>query len=55
MKINRAIVLQIPRVPNFIICAEPRTDEKFSIADFTDEELESIGKQWTEDLLARAK
>jgi len=42
----------IPKTPNFIRCSG--SDSPVPVQDFTDEDLERIGKAWTNDLIANA-
>lgn len=52
IKVQKEIILNVPRVPNFILTDDDSI--KYSISDFTDEELRMIGKSWTVNLLNRA-
>jgi len=45
--------IDIPRPPNFLRLSD--SDQAMSIADFTDEGLEEIGRQWTENLIKSAQ
>lgn len=48
---EKKIKIQIPDTPNFI-----RTDYKIlPITDFTVDELKEIGKEWTENLIRKAR
>jgi len=48
---EKKITVHCPLVPNFI-----KTDyEMISIADFTEDELREIGKEWTEELIKKSK
>jgi hypothetical protein len=51
IKLERTVDIEIPRVPNFIKVG----GESRSVSTFTDKELESIGRGWTERLIDRAK
>ena len=44
--------LQVPTLPNFI---RTKTGESVHIRDLTTEQLEAIGKAWTEALVERAR
>lgn len=44
--------VQIPRVPNFLMM---KGEQKVPIAAVSDEELEEIGKEWTLELINRAR
>jgi len=48
------ISLKVPRVPNFFLAANGPSDEKYSIADFPDAELQRIGEIWITHLIQRA-
>lgn len=45
--------IDIPRPPNFFRLSDSK--QSMSIADFTDEGLEEIGKQWTVALIESAR
>lgn len=45
-------LVQVPMVPNFLILKG--TKIPVSVAGFTDKELRSIGKEWTEKLIENA-
>ncbi len=53
IEFKKTIRIKVPGVPNFIM-AEGDV-EKLSIADFTEDELQSIGDAWTQKLIERAK
>lgn len=42
----------LPRIPDFILLTN---GSKFSIADFTTEQLRQIGEAWTEELIQTAQ
>ena len=46
-----------PTVPNFLQVRIGQTNEPVtvSVKDLTEAELREVGKQWTEDLVAKAK
>lgn len=44
--------LQVPTVPNFI---RTKTGESVSIKDLTREQMESIGKGWTAELIEKSR
>lgn len=50
--IKREQKICLPSLPNFI---RDETEKAISIADFTEEQLREIGKQWTEALVRKAK
>lgn len=54
MKIKVHYNVECPRVPNFLLLSKD-SDEKIPICAITEEGLREIGKQWTENLVARAK
>lgn len=56
IKATWSIRISTPRVPNFVFEMGKKDNEggKYPISDFPDSVLEEIGKQWTENLKARA-
>lgn len=53
MEIKVHFNVNIPRVPNYLLIGNG--DEKIPLSAVTEDGLREIGKQWTEDLVARAK
>lgn len=53
MEVSPKFYICIPRTPNFITCSG--VDKPFSIAKFSDTELQKIGEQWTKNLIAEAR
>lgn len=51
LKLDNRTTVDIPSVPNFIRCG----DNTESISRFTTEELRMIGKEWTEELVVKAR
>jgi predicted GIY-YIG superfamily endonuclease len=51
--VTTAIEVHVPMVPNFLLTGDDNTP--VSIAKFTEKELKEIGKQWTENLIKKAK
>ena len=49
--INKTLKIDIPTVPNFILSGEM----KFSIKDLSEHDLETIGKEWTKELIRKSK
>lgn len=47
------IKIKSPLVPNFLFSEDKNI--QYSISEFTDSQLEEIGKEWTKNLLKRAK
>jgi len=45
--------IDIPKPPNFFRLSDSK--QSMSIADFTDEGLEEVGRQWTENLIESAR
>lgn len=45
--------IKIPMVPNYVFSEEKNV--QYSVSEFTDEQLKEIGRQWTENLIKRAK
>lgn len=58
MQIKKEVKIEIPAVPNFIRVSVggevERGREMVNIEEFSKEELEEIGKQWTYNLIAQA-
>lgn len=48
---KKEVEVLIPRVPNFINAGK----EMVPIGEFTDDELEKIGREWTANLLEKAR
>lgn len=49
---KKTVNIKIPMLPNFLF------DEKknqYSICDLTEEELREVGKEWTEELVKKAR
>ena len=51
-KIILGLPVSVPRVPNFLRVDD--SESAFSIGQFSDDELRSIGEAWTEQLIKRA-
>ena len=45
--------IKLPRVPNYLL--SPNGTDKFPIGAFSEQDLERIGRDWTDALLARAR
>jgi len=54
MKINVELNIKIPSVPNFIM-PENKNHASIPISDFSNEQLEDIGREWTEKLIKLAE
>lgn len=52
-KIILGLPILVPKVPNFLLVDD--IESAFSIAQFSDDELRSIGQAWTEQLIKRAQ
>lgn len=50
--IFQKIKIKIPRVPNFLL---GENNYSFPVKHFTEKQLRQIGKEWTQDLIKRAK
>ena len=48
---EKKVKVNIPKVPNFIKVG----NEFISVTEFTEDELNEIGKEWTAKLIARSK
>lgn len=46
------VIIEVPDTPNFLRYGDRKV---LSISDFTEAELREIGKQWTENLVKKAK
>ena len=53
IKIHPLIELKIPQVPNYIMHFG-KGETKYSIADLTDDELDSVAEEWKLNLKNRA-
>lgn len=53
LAINMTRHVRIPRVPNYLLDHEG--ESKWPISEFTEEQLRSIGRLWTTNLLNRAE
>lgn len=49
----KQIKLQTPTVPNFILTEDLK--QPIGIAEFTDDELRTIGDEWTRELVNKAR
>lgn len=49
--ITKKLNITIPMTPNFIAVGK----QSFPVCEFSDEELMAIGKQWTDELLEKAR
>ena len=55
---QKNIEMELPSLPNFIRAKETMKGQERSVidvADFSDEELREIGKEWTEALIEHAR
>lgn len=48
---EKKLTVHIPTVPNFLKVGE----QTFPISDFSEKELKEIGREWTQNLIERAK
>lgn len=46
------VIIEVPDTPNFLRYGDRKV---LPISDFTEAELREIGKQWTENLVKKAK
>lgn len=53
MEVKVHYKVECPRVPNFLLVAD--SEEKVPISAITEEGLREIGRQWTLNLILRAK
>lgn len=46
--------MEVPKVPNFILYKKNGELTPISVGEFSDEELEQIGNEWTKNLIKTA-